>query len=244
MVGKYKAYTEYKDSGVEWLGEVPPHWVVTKLGQLAFMQEGPGLRNWQFKDQGTRVICVTNITEQGIDFSKLEKFISNEEYASSYRHFTVKNGDILLSSSGNSWGKVAEYISDETVILNTSTIRLNQLEHKRLRLNYIQYFLASEACREQLGVAMTGSCQPNFGPTHLKEIKTPIPTDSEQQKIANFLDHETAKIDAPIREQERLIELLQEKRQAVISNAVTKGLDPDVPMKDSGVEWLGELPAH
>jgi len=232
MSAKYQTYSEYKDSGVEWLGRVPVLWRVTKLGQLSYMQEGPGLRNWQFKNKGIRVICVTNITEEGIDFSKLEKFISNEEYISTYQHFTVNKGDILLSSSGNSWGKVAEYSNDEEVILNTSTIRLNQLIHKPLVLSYIQYFLASEACREQLGVAMTGSCQPNFGPTHLKEIKTPVPSESEQQEIANFLDHETAKIDTLIEKQQQLIKLLKEKRQAVISHAVTKGLNPNVPVRD------------
>jgi type I restriction enzyme S subunit len=78
-----------KDSGVEWLGQVPEHWVVAKFGRIAFMQEGPGLRNWQFTDDGVRVICVTNITESGIDFSRYEKFISVEEYRTSYRHFWV-----------------------------------------------------------------------------------------------------------------------------------------------------------
>lgn len=79
-----------KDSGVEWLGEVPEHWKIMKLGIAVFMQEGPGLRTWQFTDSGTRVICVTNITEDGINFSKLEKFISTSEYIQSYQHFTVK----------------------------------------------------------------------------------------------------------------------------------------------------------
>ena len=159
-----------KDSDVEWLGEVPEHWKVTKLGQLAFMQEGPGLRHWQFKDQGTRVICVTNITEDGIDFTRLEKFISNSEYSQGYQRFTVQANDILLSSSGNSWGKVASYRGQEKVILNTSTIRLNELGDRPLIQDFLKYFLTSENCREQLGIAMTGSCQPNFGPSHLKEV--------------------------------------------------------------------------
>lgn len=235
---------KYRNSDIEWLGEVPEHWDVGKFGRLAFMQEGPGLRNWQFKDEGVRVICVTNITAQGIDFSLLEKFISTEEYQSSYRHFTVVAGDLLLSSSGNSWGKVARYIGDKEVILNTSTIRVNELTHRPLALDYIELFLQSDCCREQLGVAMTGSCQPNFGPTHLNRVKTPIPPLEEQKQIAAFLDYETAKIDALIEKQQQLIALLGEKRQAVISHAVTKGLNPDAPMRDSGVEWLGEVPQH
>ena len=241
---KYQQYAEYKDSGIEWLGEVPKHWIVVKLGNFVFMQEGPGLRTWQFTDSGIRVICVTNITENGINFSKLEKFISTSEYLGNYRHFTVNKGDILLSSSGNSWGKVASYLEDEVVILNTSTIRLNESANKKIIIEFIKYILSSFSTKEQLGLMMTGSCQPNFGPSHLKEVKVVLPSQQEQYLIVNFLDYETSKIDSLIEKQQQLIELLKEKRQAVISHAVTKGLNPDVSMKDSGVEWLGKVPEH
>ena len=240
----FPRYEAYRSSGGDWLGELPEHWNYTKLGRLVFMQEGPGLRNWQFTDDGIRVICVTNITENGINFSRLEKFISADEYLSSYRHFTVEKGDLLLSSSGNSWGKVSQYFDTDPVILNTSTIRLNELCSRPVLQSYLKWFLQTSACREQLGLAMTGACQPNFGPTHLNEVITTCPPHEEQTQIACFLDHETARIDVLIAEQERLIELLKEKRQAVISHAVTKGLAPTAPMKDSGVEWLGEVPKH
>ena len=97
----YKSYEEYKDSNIEWIGEIPEHWDVRKMKNLIFFQEGPGLRNWQFTDDGIKVICVTNITEEGIDFSNYKKFISEEEYKQIYQHFTVNKGDLLLSSSGN-----------------------------------------------------------------------------------------------------------------------------------------------
>ena len=214
-----------KDSGVEWLGEVPEHWTVGKFGRLAFMQEGPGLRTWQFKDEGTRVICVTNITEHGIDFSRLEKFISIPEYTSSYTHFTVNKGDILLSSSGNSWGKVARYKQDEKVILNTSTIRINELPQRPLIAGYIEHFLRSEACREQLGLAMTGSCQPNFGPTHLNEIKIPLLPTEEQELISQFIVEQIAQYDKPTAASIEAMRLLQERRTALISAAVTGKID-------------------
>lgn len=214
-----------KDSGVEWLGEVPAHWKYTKLGRLAFMQEGPGLRTWQFTDQGTRVICVTNITENGIDFDKLEKFISEDEYRSSYRHFTVKQGDLLLSRSGNSWGKVAEYIAVEPVILNTSTIRLNELVPLRLKRKFLRWFLESKACREQLDVAMTGACQPNFGPTHLNEVVTVCPPVQEQIAIANYLDINVSEFRELIRVALDAVVILKERRSALISAAVTGKID-------------------
>ncbi|WP_180052155.1 restriction endonuclease subunit S [Acinetobacter sp. YH12099] len=214
-----------KDSGVEWLGEVPEHWKIMKLGIAVFMQEGPGLRTWQFTDSGTRVICVTNITEDGINFSKLEKFISTSEYIQSYQHFTVKKGDVLLSSSGNSWGKIATYDDDELVILNTSTIRLNELPIKIIDQNYIRHILSSISTREQLGLMMTGSCQPNFGPSHLKEVKVMVPPIHEQTKIINAIQEIIVKFDNLINKADKQISLMQERRTALISAAVTGKID-------------------
>ncbi|WP_081754678.1 restriction endonuclease subunit S, partial [Salinivibrio costicola] len=96
--------------------------------------------------------------------------------------------------------------------------------------------------RDLIAIYSTGGGQPNISQSVISSLRVPAPSIPEQQKIAQFLDYETAKIDALIDEQKRLIELLKEKRQAVISHAVTKGLNPDAPMKDSGVEWLGDVP--
>ena len=242
----YKTYPEYKNSNNIWAGKIPIHWEIHKIKNLIFFQEGPGLRNWQFTDDGVRVICVTNITSNGIDFSNYEKFISEDEYKQTYSHFTVDQGDLLLSSSGNSWGKVAEYTDDETVILNTSTIRINKnpTSDYELKQPYIKWALQSEYIREQLGLMMTGSCQPNFGPTHLAKVSILMPTIKEQQQIANYLDKKTDKIEETIAKNKQLIELLEEKRTALINQVVTKGLNPNVLMKDSGVEWIGEIPEH
>ena len=214
-----------KDSGVEWLGEVPAHWKVMKFGLCAFLQEGPGLRTWQFQEEGVRVICVTNITNKGIDFSLLEKFISKQEYLSSYQHFTVNSGDLLVSSSGNSWGKVARYSDEEKVILNTSTIRISELSDKKISTEFIELFLQSDACKEQLGLAMTGSCQPNFGPTHLNEVKTMVPPMSEQLEISKFIKKKIQQFENPLNACEQAISLMQERRTALISAAVTGKID-------------------
>ncbi|MGH7596822.1 MAG: restriction endonuclease subunit S [bacterium] len=251
---KYPAYPKYKPSGVEWLGEVPEHWTTTKFWHCAFFQEGPGLRNWQFTDEGVRVVCVTNITDAGIVFSNYEKFISENEYSQSYRHFTVSKGDLLLSSSGNSWGKVAEFCSDECSILNTSTIRINCNHAEMLNRPFLKWLLQAESTREQLGLFMTGSCQPNFGPSHLSRVLVAVPHKEEQRAIADFLDRETAKLDTLVSKKRELIEKLKEKRTALISRTVTRGLppeaaraagfDPNPKLKPSGIEWLGEVPEH
>jgi type I restriction enzyme S subunit len=214
-----------KDSGIEWLGEVPEHWEIQKFSRCAFFQEGPGLRNWQFTQDGIRVICVTNITEFGVIFSNYEKFISIDEYQTIYKHFTVSKGDLLLSSSGNSWGKVAEFESDEVAILNTSTIRVNEISSRLVIRSYIKWLLVSGGTREQLGQFMTGSCQPNFGPTHLSRLFVAFPPADEQQSIAAFLDSATAQYDTLTAEAKTAIILLQERRIALISAAVTGKID-------------------
>ena len=210
-----------KDSGIEWLGKVPEHWVVTKFLRCTSFQEGPGLRHWQFTDDGVRVICVTNITGLGIDFTEYSKFISRDEYLNIYRHFKVNRGDLLLSSSGNSWGKISKYENDEECILNTSTIRVFENSCSSMAQEFTKWILQSRTVRDQLELAMTGSCQPNFGPSHLAKLLVPLPPRSEQTAIAAFLDAETAKIDALMEEAEAMIERMCEHRSSLISHVVT-----------------------
>jgi type I restriction enzyme S subunit len=214
-----------KPSGIEWIGDIPKHWEVRKFSRCAFFQEGPGLRNWQFTQDGIRVICVTNITEAGISFSNYEKFISEDEYQRTYRHFTVAKGDLLLSSSGNSWGKVATFDADDVAILNTSTIRVNENSSRTVIRPLIGWLLISEGTREQLGLFMTGSCQPNFGPSHLARVWICVPPLPEQAAIAAYLDEETAKLDALVGKVEEAVERLQEYRTALITAAVTGKID-------------------
>ncbi len=217
-----------KDSGIEWIGEIPEHWEIRKMKNLTFFQEGPGLRNWQFTDYGIRVICVTNITEKGIDFKNYEKFISEEEYKQIYQHFTVNKGDLLLSSSGNSWGKVAQYNDEEIVILNTSTIRINENKDfgSILSQSFIKWSLESETVREQLGLMMTGSCQPNFGPTHLAKVLVPYPTSKmEQNNISKYLDEKIGKLNEIIEKVKNEMCLLEEYKTSLIHHTVTGKID-------------------
>lgn len=205
---------------------VPCGWSVQKFKRVAFFQEGPGLRNWQFTDDGVRVICVTNITESGIDFGDYTKFISEEEYRGQYRHFTVQDGDLLLSSSGNSWGKVAEFRSDGIpTILNTSTIRVNELASKPLSRGFIKWILQTTPVREQLRLAMTGACQPNFGPSHLAELRVPVPPHDVQEAIAAKLESSVEALDGLISKILTCVEKLEERRSSMISAAVTGQID-------------------
>ena len=239
-----KVYPKYKPSGIDSLSDIPSHWIFNYFKRFVFFQEGPGLRHWQFKENGIKVICVTNITENGIDFSSFTKYISEEEYLESYQHFTVKKGDLLLASSGASWGKVAEYESDEVVILNTSTIRLNSQKNK-INRRFLRWLLSSNYINDQLSVLITGSCQPNFGPTHLSKLEIAIPeSELDQQKIVNFLDYKTEQCDRFISNRQKQIELLNEQKASIINKAVTKGINPNAKMKPSGIDWIGDIPEH
>lgn len=210
-----------KDSGIERIGEVPKHWRVYQFKRVAFYQEGPGLRNWQFKDDGIKVISVTNITPPTITFEKLEKYISLEEYEQSYKHFTVQKGDLLLASSGASWGKISIYDSDEKVILNTSTIRIHANRKTMASTHFIRWVLQSGYIYDSLITLLTGSCQPNFGPSHLSRLYVALPSLAEQQSIAEHLDAKTTQINRIIQTINTQIEKLKELRKTLINDVVT-----------------------
>ncbi len=231
-----------KPSGIPWLGDVPVHWDLRKLRRVCFYQEGPGLRTWQFTDSGIQVICVTNITASGVNLGAYGRYISNEEYQAKYRHFTVERGDLMLASSGNSWGKIAEYSGEGTVILNTSTIRLNAMRFGKITNEFLKLVLGSEYVRQQLQGLLTGSCQPNFGPSHLNRVLVTYPPDMETQlAVVSAVTTETAPLRTAIARTEREIALMQEYRTRLTADVVTGKLDvrpaaarlPDLNSEDS-----------
>jgi type I restriction enzyme S subunit len=243
----FPRYPAYKDSGVEWLGEVPEHWDVHRFKWQIERNDGGA---WGDEPDGIDDMMVLRSTEQTIDgewrlddpaFRKL----SHKERCSTL----LKEGDLVVTKSSGS----AAHIGKTTIVHAQlasmgccysnfmQRIRLQPSLHPRLAW----YVMNNEVTRKQFDyLSNTTTGLANLNGTMISMAMVPMPTFGEQRLIVAFLDRETAKIDALIAEQQRLIELLQEKRQAVISQAVTKGLNPEAPMKDSGVEWLGEVPEH
>jgi type I restriction enzyme S subunit len=213
--------SEFENSKFEWIGRTPRRWQYKKLSWVSKFQEGPGLRTWQFTNDGVKVICVTNITEEGIDFSLLTRCISEKEYKKKYKHFTINKGDYLLASSGASWGKVAEYTADENVILNTSTIRFNSINHQLYSKKFIKWAMKSRYMSEHLNLLLTGSCQPNFGPSHLQKLILNIPTIEEQISIVEFIESELSEIHKSIKIINQEISSIKEYREALITDLVT-----------------------
>lgn len=244
-MAKYQQYNEYKDSGVVSIGLVPKNWSVSRLKQVVdqnrqvtygIVQAGPNVK------EGVYYIRPADMTEEtGVkNYENLLK--TSPEIAASYERSKVKAGDIICSI-GPSFGKLMitpEYLDGANLTQGTARVAISS----EYNTGYFFWALRSTCSFQQWESSVGGATfrALNLGP--LADTFLVIPTNGEQTQIANFLDHETAQIDTLIEKQQTLIQLLKEKRQAVISHAVTKGLNPDAPMKDSGVEWLGEVPEH
>ncbi len=240
----FPRYPAYKPSGVKWLGEVPEHWDLSKLGFEAWVRARlgwKGLKAEEYVDSGIAFLSTPNIKGQLIDFSDVS-YITPARYDES-PEIKLSAGDVLLAKDGSTLGisNVVRTLPgpatvNSSIAVITPSNRLNSI--------YLYHLLSGTGVQQLIQQKKGGMGVPHLFQSDLVKFAVPVPPSGEQRAIATFLDHETAKIDALISEQQRLIELLQEKRQAVISHAVTKGLNPDAPMKDSGVEWLGEVPEH
>ena len=244
----FPRYPKYKASGVEWLGDVPEHWAVRPLRSIGSAYGGlTGKTAEAFTDEGPNTsyyIPFTNILNNTVvEATRLDPV----QVAEGDLQNEVHSGDLLFLMSSEDY----EFLGFSAVVRDVPPRTFLNSFCKGIRPHaadgcpeYLNYF-----CRSRVGRALISQMGFGFTRINLRTgalLSTPVlyPPLPEQRAIAAFLDRETAKIDGLVAEQQRLIELLKEKRQAVISHAVTKGLDPKAPMKPSGVEWLGDVPAH
>lgn len=237
-------YASYKDSGVEWLGEVPEHWDVSRLGFESWVRARlgwKGLKAEEYVDEGFAFLSTPNIKGLSIDFENVN-FITQERFDES-PEIKVREGDVLLAKDGSTLGTVnvvRKLPRPTTVNSSIAVITPNT----SLNSVFLYYLFASSYMEQTIQRTKGGMGVPHLFQADLNKFYLPLPSHDEQTHIAAFLDRETAKIDELVTEQRRLMELLKEKRQAVISHAVTQGLNPHAPMKPSGIEWLGDVPAH
>ena len=222
----FPRYPTYKPSGVEWLGEVPEHWEVLPLKRRSrLLTEKTECRD--------NPIALENIEGWTGRLVETDSEFLGEGVA-------FEPGDILFGKLRPYLAKVYLAAKGGQAVGDFHVIHPFDSLHPR----FLQFLLLTKEMIDLVNGSTFGAKMPRASWDFLASLHLSIPPLDEQSVIATFLDHETAKIDALIAEQQRLIELLQEKRQAVISHAVTKGLNPHAPMKDSGVEWLGEVPEH
>jgi len=239
-------YPEYKDSGVALLGKIPAHWEPSPLKRVVALVESGISVNAVDEPAGPDAVGVlkTSCVYSG-NFSHGEnKAVVAEELD---RVACPVKADTLIVSRMNTPALVgAAGLVEENADNLFLPDRLWQVHLSGTVPKFAHYWTASPSYRAQVQTACAGTSasMQNLSQDEFLRFVMPLPPKDEQTAIAAFLDHETAKIDALIAEQEKLIALLAEKRQATISHAVTRGLNPDAPMKDSGVAWLGEVPAH
>ncbi|HHX8603735.1 TPA: restriction endonuclease subunit S [Vibrio alginolyticus] len=216
MTGRYKAYPEYKNTAIDWLGNVPSHWTVARLKNALRIKNGRDYKDVEVSTDGYPVYGSGGIFKRS-------------------SHYLYDGESVLFGRKGT---------VDKPLLVNGKFWTVDTMFYSEIAPRMDARFIHNQAMLFPYNLLSTNTALPSMTQEDLLELGFVYPSFEEQQNIANFLDHETAKIDTLIDKQEKLIELLKEKRQAVISHAVTKGLNPDAPMKASGVEWLGEVPEH
>ena len=242
---RFRRYPDYKESGVDWLREVPAHWEMKRLKAIAAVQ----LSNVdKHSEEGQVQVKLCNYVDVYYnDFITAElDFMNATATPDQVRRFRLRVGDVVITKDSESWtdiavpAVVAEDLADVLCGYHLAHIR----PAPGLDGRFLARQFAAIGARDQFHVAANGITRFGLGGDVIRGSVFAVPPIDEQRAIAAFLDRETAKIDALVARKERLIELLQEKRTALITRAVTRGLDPNVPMKDSGVEWMGEIPSH
>ncbi|WP_066350252.1 restriction endonuclease subunit S [Aliarcobacter skirrowii] len=242
-----KRYDNYKDSGVEWLGEIPEHWETQKMKYLGKMFAGLTDKKGddfakEISEDKMPFIPFTNVCNNlKIDKNQMQ-YVKIKPYEKQNK--VQKNDIIFLMSSEtlDDIGKCSIHLDEEQYYLNSfckgfrPTFAVNA--------EFLNYLLQSKTYRNYFALVGRGFTRINIKQEYINDLFAVLPSKEEQTKIAPFLDAKIAQIDEVISQKEKLIELLKERKQIVINDAVTKGLDKDVEMTDSGVEWIGKIPKH
>jgi type I restriction enzyme S subunit len=237
-MGKYKTYEKYKPSGVEWLGEVPKHWDVTRLKFIAAINPEV-LSESTDPEYEIKYVDIGNVSNQGeIEFQSL--LFAN---APSRARRRVIAGDVIISTVRTYLQAIAYFRSPElNTIVSTGFAVLRP--RPEVDSKFLYYTISSRIFISHVMANSVGVSYPAINPKSLADLYTWLPPIAEQKQIARFLDHETTRIDTLITKKRQLIALLQKKRDAIIHQAVTKGLDPTFPLKKTRLSWVREIPQH
>lgn len=249
MIKSYQKYCQIKSSLYK---EAPESWnryrVKDIVDRNTYYPVGDGdhgsIKPDMYQENGIPYIRVQNLTWHGeIVYNGMAFIDENVQLANAKS--ILRPGDILIAKTGATIGKLGLLPDSITEANTTSSVGKVTVDKHRFNPKYILYCFQSRAIQDQIWLeASQKSAQPGFNIDDLIVFELLAPSLEEQTKIAQYLDHQTNVIDQLIKQKEKLIKLLKEKRQAVINEAVTKGLNPNATMKDSGIEWLGEVPEH
>ena len=235
---------EMKPSGVEWIGEIPAHWEIKRLKRVAKILPSNVDKHIYPDEVQVRLCNYTDVYYN--DYITVDTVLKKGSCKESeFTKFALRKGDVIITKDSETPDDIGvpTYVKDdlEDVVCG---YHLTMIRPFACLGEFVFRFIQSDRTRRYFEVSSNGITRYGLGKSSIENLLLPIPTDSEQRQIANFLDRKTKQIDELIRIKERQIELLQEQRTALINQVVTKGLDPNVEMKSSGVEWIGEIPAH
>ena len=236
----FPRYQEYKDSGVEWLGEVPEHWNVIKLRHALESAPCYGVLVPDFEEDGVPMLRITDMEDGNADRSSLNRI--SKALSAQYSRTILEEGDVVLSVVGTIGEAFQVDATLAGVNLSRAVARIQTNED--LAAEFLCWVFQTIQFQRYVDLTCVGAAQRVLNMRDLSAFQFAEAPINEQVQLAAFLDCETAKIDALVAEQRRLMDLLKEKRQAVISHTVTQGLNPYAPMKPSGIEWLGDVPEH
>jgi len=219
---------------------IPESWLVRKLKYSVTTTNGFAFSSDDYVEDGVSLIRISDVLPNGaVDEGNAKKLPF--EYSEKFKEYVVSKKDILVAMTGATIGKSGIYNSNKKSLLNQ---RVCKLVAKYLNQNFLWYVLNSDLYLKHIDITSFGGAQPNISDKELLDFLSLQPPLENQQKIADFLDFKTAQIDALIAKKEVLLLKLHEKRSALITQAITKGINPNLPMKPSGVEWLGDVPEH
>ena len=242
MKTNIQKYPAYKDSGVEWLGKIPNHWEIIRLKNIirAKITDGPHVTP-EFIDEGIPFLSVDGIQNGELVFEN-SRLISLNDHIKYQKKCRIEKFDILMGKAA-SIGKIAQSKVDFEYSI-WSPLALIKPNLEKFNATFMEYYLKSTLSQYQIEILCTSNTQKNISMDDIPKIILTFPPLPEQTAIAAFLDRKTTLIDQAIGIKQKQIELLKERRQILIHNAVTRGLNPNVKLKDSGVEWIGEIPEH
>lgn len=248
MTGRYKAYSEYKESGVKFVNTLPTHWTTSKVRYISAFGRGLAITKANLQDTGIPCVSYGEVHSKfgfEIDPKKHTLKCVSEEYLASSPYALLSKGDFVFADTSediDGSGNFTQLVSDETLFAGYHTVIVRPASNNYYR--FVAYLFDSSEFRTHVRDAVKGVKVFSVTQAILKNAGVWLPSYAEQQKIANFLDHETAKIDILITKQEKLIELLKEKRLATRYHAVTKGLNLNVSLIETGISWTPSAPEH
>jgi len=239
-----KPYPRYKDSGVKWIGEIPDQWIAVAIKRIVEVPVTDGPHETpEFLDEGVPFVSAEAIKNDRIDFSRKRGFISREDHERYSQKYLPRRGDIYMVKSGATTGNIAAVETDEEFNI-WSPLAVIRPHTRRAATRFVFFFMKSRPFMQGVELGWSFGTQQNIGMGVIENLHLALPPIHEQESIGAFLDAKTAQIDELIEKKRRQIELLKEYRASVISEVVTKGLNPNVRMKDSGVGWIGKIPEH